>query len=41
VRPGARLLDDAQVQGALQSARAAEQQAVADLERLRAMAIPH
>jgi hypothetical protein len=29
------------VQAALQAARAAEQQAVADLERLRAMAIPH
>lgn len=40
VRPGARLLEDAQVQAALQAARAAEQQAVADLERLRAMAIP-
>jgi hypothetical protein len=41
VRPSARLLEDAQVQAALQAARAAEQQAVADLEHLRQMAIPH
>jgi len=37
VRPGVRLMEDAQVQAALQAARAAEQQAVADLERLRAL----
>lgn len=41
VRPNARLMEDAQMQAALQAARAAEQQAVADLERLRAMAIPN
>jgi hypothetical protein len=40
VRPGVRLLEDAQVQAALKAAADAEQQAVADLERLRAMAIP-
>jgi hypothetical protein len=39
VRPGMRLLEDAQVQAALQAARAAEQQAEADLERLRALVI--
>ena len=39
VRPGVRLLEDAQVQAALKAAREAEQQAVADLERLRAMVI--
>jgi hypothetical protein len=37
VRPGARLLEDAQVQAALKAARDAEQQAVADLEKLRAL----
>jgi hypothetical protein len=41
VRPGAKLLEAAQVQAALKAAKEAEQQAVADLERLRAMAIPH
>jgi hypothetical protein len=39
VRPGMRLLEDAQVQAALKAAREAEQQAIADLERLRAMVI--
>jgi hypothetical protein len=37
VRPGARLLEEAQVQAALKAAKEAEQQAVADLERLRAL----
>ena len=37
VRPGARLMEDAQVQAALKAARDAEQQAVVDLERLRAL----
>ena len=37
VRPGARLLEEAQVQAALKAAKEAEQQAVAELERLRAL----
>ena len=37
VRPGTRLLEDAQVQSAIKAAKEAEQQAVADLERLRAL----
>ena len=36
-RPGARLLEEAQVQAALKAAKETEQQAVADLERLRAL----
>src|SRR5512134_2007277 len=36
-RPGARLLENTQVQVALQAAKEAEQQAVADLERVRAL----
>ena len=35
--PQARLLEDAQVQAALKAAREAEQQAAADLEKLRAL----
>ena len=37
VRPNAKLLEEAQVQAALKAARDAEQQAVADLEKLRAL----
>ena len=37
VRPGATLLEEAQVQAAIKAARDAEQQAVADLEKLRAL----
>lgn len=40
VRPGVRLLENAQVQAALKAAKDAEQQAVADLEKLRSMALP-
>jgi hypothetical protein len=37
VRPGAKLLEEAQVQAAIKVAKDAEQQAVADLEKLRAL----
>jgi len=41
VRPGATLLEESQVQAAIKAAQAAEQQAVADLEKLRALVIPN
>lgn len=37
VRPGAALLEESQVQAAIKAGREAEQQAVADLEKLRAL----
>ena len=37
VRPNARLLEEPQVQAAFKAAKDAEQQAVADLEKLRAL----
>jgi hypothetical protein len=41
LRPGAKLLEESQVQAAIKAAQGAEQQAVADLEKLRAQVIPN